>query len=227
MHTSIELHEVPVPARRSILYGDLSVPIGARGVVVFGQCGGNSRHNPSHQHVAQMLGDDGFGTLLLDLLTPEEDCTPRVRFDVAMLSDRLQMAVDWLRQLEDTAHLHVGLFGTDTGAAGALIAAAARPRQIFAVVSRGGRPDLAGDELARVQSPTLLLVGGHDLEALALNRQALEALGTSHRELIVVPGASHLFEEPGALEQVARHASRWFGRYLPPPDIDGDTGILT
>ena len=227
MHTSIELHEIPVPARRSILYGDLSVPIGARGVVVFAHGDGSCRHCPRSQHIAQRLCEEGFGTLLLDLLTPEEDCSPQSCLDVLLLSDRLMQAVDWLRQLEDTAHLHVGLLGSGTGAAGALIAAADCPRQIFAVVSRGGRPDLAGADLMRVQSPTLLLVGGHDLDALAVNRRALEKLGTSHRELVVVPGASHHFEEPGALDQVVRHAARWFGRYLPPPEINGDTGILT
>jgi putative phosphoribosyl transferase len=199
-----------------VLEGDLVVPEGAAGVVVFAHGSGSGRQSPRNRQVASTLNEAGFGTLLVDLLTAEEDEIDRVtgeyRFDIPMLAGRLSAAIDWLRQGE-TARLSIGVFGASTGAAAALVAAAARPEQVAAVVSRGGRPDLAGSELSRVRAPTLLIVGGADLAVLELNRKALEQLQTE-KELVVIPGAGHLFEEPGALEQVATLAAAWFSRYV-------------
>ncbi|MDR5710103.1 MAG: alpha/beta fold hydrolase [Armatimonadota bacterium] len=214
-----EVPETPVrvPAGDAVLNGDLRIPEGARGVVLFAHGSGSSRLSPRNRFVARELQRHGLGTLLIDLLTPEEEAadlrTARYRFDIPLLGRRLVGLVDWLAENVQTKGLHIGLFGASTGAAGALIAAAERPEHVHAVVSRGGRPDLAAHILPRVRAPTLLIVGGADLPVLALNEEALQHLRCEKR-LEVIPGAGHLFEEPGALEAVARLAAEWFGRYL-------------
>ncbi|MFC8008509.1 dienelactone hydrolase family protein [Streptomyces olivaceus] len=199
------------------LNGDLTVPAGARGVVLFAHGSGSSRLSPRNRAVAMGLHTAGFGTLLLDLLTEEEEredvVTAGHRFDIALLARRLVIAIDWLRQRPDTADLPVGLFGASTGAAAALVAASQRPGQVAAVVSRGGRPDLADDALPLVAAPVLLVVGGSDEVVLDLNREAAERLSASHR-IHVVPGATHLFPEPGALEHVTEIAANWFRDHL-------------
>ncbi|MEU9351923.1 dienelactone hydrolase family protein [Streptomyces griseoloalbus] len=208
---------VTVPSGGVVLPGDLDLPAGARGMVLFAHGSGSSRFSPRNRAVATALRGAGFGTLLLDLLTEEEDredeATGRHRFDIDLLAGRLAHAVDWLGQRPDTADLAVGLFGASTGAAAALVAAAERPRRVSAVVSRGGRPDLAGDALALVACPVLLVVGGDDETVLGLNRQAADRLSAVHH-VHVVPGATHLFPEPGALEQVADLAAGWFREHL-------------
>jgi dienelactone hydrolase len=205
---------VAVPAGDAVLEGDLVVPEGATGIVAFAHGSGSSRHSPRNKHVAETLNDAGLGTLLVDLLTSAEEAVDRAtaqhRFDIALLARRLVAAVDWLRQTE----LPVGLFGASTGAAAALVAAADRQDDVHAVVSRGGRPDLAGAALARVRAPTLLVVGSRDLQVLELNALALEALGAAEKQLVIVQGATHLFEEPGAIDEVARLAAGWFTRHL-------------
>jgi pimeloyl-ACP methyl ester carboxylesterase len=198
------------------LSGDLVLPEHPAGIVLFAHGSGSSRHSPRNRFVADTLNEAGFGTLLLDLLTPAEEhadrLTGELRFDIGLLAHRLLAAIDWLRA--GPAHaLRIGLFGASTGAAAALVAAAERPEDVAAVVSRGGRPDLAGPALARVHAPTLLIVGGADRVVLELNRRALKLLPTERR-LVIVPGATHLFEEPGALEEVARLATDWFSHYL-------------
>jgi putative phosphoribosyl transferase len=186
-----------------------------RGVVVFSHGSGSSRHSSRNRHVASVLHAARFRTVLLDLLTPEEDevdaRTGEHRFDVAMLGDRVVGAIDWLRRSDDSP---IGLFGASTGAAAALIAAAARPQDVFAVVSRGGRPDLAGDDLPSVQAPTLLIVGGRDAAVLEMNESARRQM-RAETDLEVISGATHLFEEPGALDVVARLALAWFEGNLP------------
>jgi putative phosphoribosyl transferase len=207
---------VRVLAGPAVLDGDLATPAAARGVVLFAHGSGSGRHSPRNRQVAATLGGAGFATLLLDLLTLEEEAADRAsgrfRFDVELLARRLLATTDWLATEEHTAGLPIGLFGASTGAGAALLAAAERPERI-AVVSRGGRPDLAGPALSRVRAPTLLIVGALDPQVLELNRAALSRLG-SEASLEVVPGASHLFEEPGALEQVAELAVGWFTRWL-------------
>jgi dienelactone hydrolase len=187
-------------------------------VVLFAHGSGSSRRSPRNRAVARVLRSAGLATLLLDLLTSaeeaEDEFTGRLRFDVGLLARRLVGAVDWLGRTQGTAGLPIGCFGASTGAAAALAAAAERPEAVAAVVSRGGRPDLAGAALARVRAPTLLIVGGADQAVLALNRKALAQLACAEKQLIVVPGAGHLFEEPGALEEVARLAADWFSRRL-------------
>jgi dienelactone hydrolase len=201
------------------LAGDLAVPAGARGVVLFAHGSGSGRHSPRNRLVAAALQQAGLATLLLDLLTAEEEAVDRdraeLRFDIALLAGRLEAAMDWLADDPRTAPLPVGLFGASTGAAAALVAAGNRPQRVAAVVSRGGRPDLAGPSLGLVRAPTLLLVGGNDRIVLELNRSAAGELRAEHR-LEVVPGASHLFEEPGTLERVAALAGDWFRRWLEP-----------
>jgi dienelactone hydrolase len=208
--------EVVVTLDDASLPGDLVVPEDASGIVAFAHGSGSGRRSPRNQLVAGTLNEAGIGTLLIDLLTPEEEqadrLTAELRFDIALLSRRVVGAVDWLRN-GPAASLPIGLFGASTGAAAALVAAAARPDDVAAVVSRGGRPDLAGAALHEVRAPTLLLVGGADRLVLDLNRRALEVLQTEKR-LVVIPGATHLFEEPGALEQVAQLAAEWFRTYL-------------
>ncbi|MGY1829501.1 dienelactone hydrolase family protein [Geodermatophilus sp. SYSU D01180] len=214
--------EVPVevPAPGAVLAGDLAVPVGARGAVLFAHGSGSSRHSPRNRQVAAALQRAGWATLLLDLLTPAEeevdDRTRALRFDVGLLAGRLTAALDRLDRAEATAGLPPALFGASTGAAAALLTAAERPGRVGAVVSRGGRPDLAGEALVRVRAPTLLVVGGADEQVLALNREAAARLG-GPAELTVVPGATHLFPEPGALEQVVDRTLRWLDRWLPAP----------
>jgi putative phosphoribosyl transferase len=209
--------EISIPINGVSLRADLSVPAGARGIVVFAHGSGSSRRSARNRFVAGVLQRHELATVLLDLLTPEEErvdaVTATLRFDISMLAARLGIATDWVRMQKPVAHLATGYFGASTGAAAALRATAERPGVIHAVVSRGGRPDLAGDALSRVDAPTLLIVGGNDAPVIELNQRALSHLrGTT--ELVIVPGATHLFEEAGALDEVARLASRWFAQYL-------------
>lgn len=208
---------VQVPAAGVELEGDLVVPAAAHGVVAFAHGSGSSRHSPRNRRVAAALQQAGFATLLLDLLTPDEEQVDRdtreLRFDIPRLAARMTEAVDWLGADEDTAGLPVAAFGASTGAAAALIAAADRPDRVRAVISRGGRPDLAGEALPRVTAPTLLIVGGHDPEVLRLNEQAAARL-TAEVEIAVVPGATHLFTEPDALDTVTDLATRALQRWL-------------
>jgi len=195
---------------------DLIVPQRAAGVVLFAHGSGSSRHSPRNQYVAKQLREARLGTLLIDLLTPEEDETYRTRFDIGLLTQRLADAARSLAREPQTKDLPVGLFGASTGAAAALEVAAAMPEAIRAVVSRGGRPDLASHAaLRKVKAPTLLIVGGDDAGVIELNEQAYAALGCV-KHLAIVPGATHLFEEPGTLEEVARLAAEWFTRHLAP-----------
>ncbi|RIW45650.1 hydrolase [Micromonospora endophytica] len=195
------------------LAGDVVVPAEPRGVVLFAHGSGSSRHSPRNVAVARALNAGGLGTVLIDLLTPAEDevdaVTAELRFDIGLLADRLAGVVDWLASERPAGTAPVGLFGASTGAAAALVAAARRPDLVRAVVSRGGRPDLAGAALGQVRAPTLLLVGGLDEQVIDLNQEALNQL-TAPAELRVIPGATHLFEEPGTLEQVAEAARDWF-----------------
>jgi len=199
------------------LEGNLSLPEGARGVVLFAHGSGSSRHSPRNRHVARLLNEAKLATLLIDLLTSDEEAidlrTAHLRFDIGLLAERLVGATDWLAYYPDTRDLRVGYFGASTGTGAALVAAAERPHVVGAVVSRGGRPDLAGPALARVRAPTLLIVGGNDFPVIELNRAALAQLRCEKR-LVIVPGATHLFEEPGALDAVARLAREWFERHL-------------
>ena len=205
---------VEIPAGNVRLEGELLLPARAQGVVLFAHGSGSSRHSPRNALVAGALRDARVGTLLFDLLTADEDRTYATRFDIALLSRRLGAATAWLEKQESARGLPLGYFGASTGAAAALVAAAERGRAIRAVVSRGGRPDLAGvAALRRVKAATLLIVGGDDTEVIALNRQAFAEL-ECEKELRIVPGATHLFEEPGTLEQVAAAAAAWFGRRL-------------
>ena len=211
----METH-VQIPTGRVMLTGDLVVPPSASGIVVFAHGSGSSRLSPRNRAVAQELVHDGFATLLFDLLTRGEEVAERytrhLRFDIPLLAERLIGALDWVERRETTAALPIGLFGASTGAAAALIAAA-RLHRVRAVVSRGGRPDLAGAELANVRCPTLLIVGGDDHQVLELNRRAAARM-TAEVELRIVPGATHLFEEPGALDDVIDAAWEWFQRHL-------------
>ena len=205
-------HVVDVPIGQVHLEGALTLPPNANAVVLFAHGSGSSRHSPRNNFVARVLHQAGLGTLLLDLLTPREDQSYATRFDIELLTRRLQGATAWLRRRPQTGHLRVGYFGASTGAAAALDAAAALGDTIGAVVSRGGRPDLA-TSLDLVTAPTLLMVGGLDHEVLDLNRQALAEL-TCEKELTVIRGATHLFEEPGTLDEVAHLAARWFAKHL-------------
>src|SRR5438067_4854353 len=211
-------HPVEVRTGRTILEGTLALPSAAPGVVVFAHGSGSGRLSPRNRFVARVLREAGLGTLLLDLLTADEEAvdvrTAEFRFDIGLLAERVVGATDWLAGVEAAAALPVGYFGASTGAGAALVAAARRPERVGAVVSRGGRPDLAADDLQHIQAPTLLIVGGDDVPVIGLNRQALDRLGSTEKGLHVVPGASHLFEEPGTLEEVARLAADWFSRHL-------------
>ncbi len=207
-----------VPITKDVtLEGLLTLPEQACALVLFAHGSGSSRYSPRNQFVAQILHEAGLGTLLIDLLTPQEEVqdqiTAHLRFDIPLLSARVIGATRWLAAFPKTTPLRIGYFGASTGAAAALIAAAQLPRQVDAVVSRGGRPDLAGEALARVQAPTLLLVGARDTQVIELNRQACSLL-KGEKRLELIAGATHLFEEPGTLEQVAQHAQRWFMHYL-------------
>jgi pimeloyl-ACP methyl ester carboxylesterase len=199
-----------------VLEGDLELPAAAGGVVLFVHGSGSSRFSSRNRFVAGELRNAGFGTLLMDLLTRQEEAvdqyTAHLRFDIALLADRLVAATEWLRNDADTRDLPVGYFGASTGGGAALVAAARRSQDVSAVVSRGGRPDLAGDALPLVRAPTLLIVGGQDVPVIEMNRRAMAQMRCETR-LEIVPGATHLFEEPGALEQVARLAAEWFAGY--------------
>ncbi len=209
-------HTIPAKAVRIPpvgLSGDLVVPPEARGIVLFAHGSGSSRHSPRNRYVAGVLQQGGLGTLLLDLLTDAEEAvdleTRELRFDIDLLAGRLGEATDWLSEEPAGAGLPLGYFGASTGGAAALVAAAERPDLVGAVVSRGGRPDLAGNALPSVKAPTLLIVGGKDYQVIDLNREAMEQM-RCEKELAIVPGATHLFEEPGALEQVSKLALDWF-----------------
>ncbi len=209
-----------VPIEGGALVGDFGVPGGARSLVLFAHGSGSSRTSPRNRQVARALQEAGFATLLIDLLTPAEDRedqrTRAFRFDIEMLARRLGSVTEAIGNGLAGAAYRLGYFGASTGAAAALLAAARYPRQVCAVVCRGGRPDLAGRALAEVRAPTLLIVGGHDPDVLTLNYDAMQRL-TCERTMEVVPNATHLFEEPGALEEVARLATGWFERWLPVP----------
>lgn len=213
----IATQEVKVQAGEVLLPGTLALPEHALGLVVFAHGSGSSRFSPRNRFVAEMLNEVGLATLLFDLLTEEEHLedqqTGRLRFDIELLATRLIGVVDWIPRQAELKTLRIGLFGASTGAAAALIAAAQRPDLVGAVVSRGGRPDLAGAALAQVKAPTLLIVGGDDFPVIELNREASRLLKGEWR-LEIVPGATHLFEERGKLEQVARLAREWFCRHL-------------
>jgi pimeloyl-ACP methyl ester carboxylesterase len=208
---------VRVTAGHAVLEGNLDIPEQATGLVLFAHGSGSSRFSPRNQFVAQYLYDDGLATLLFDLLTPDEeaidDWSYEFRFNIDLLTERLMGATEWLLKQPATRRLKIGYFGSSTGAAAALKAAAKRPDLIHAIVSRGGRPDLAAPVLARVRAPTLLIVGGADVPVMGMNEEAL-ALLTVEKRLEIVPGATHLFSEPGALEEVARLASGWFRQHL-------------
>lgn len=209
--------DVSVSAESLHLEGFLTVPENARGVVLFAHGSGSSRFSARNRQVAENLNKDRFATLLFDLLSAEENerdmLTREYRFDIPLLAGRLTAAVEWVRGQRQTAALPVGLFGASTGAAAALIAAAALPGLVSAVVSRGGRPDLAGEALGKVKAPVLLIVGGNDTQVIDLNRDAAAQLNCENR-IVIVPGASHLFEEAGALEEVERLATEWFAEKL-------------
>lgn len=210
---------VRVSAGTVELEGNLGVPEGARGVALFAHGSGSGRHSPRNRYVARVLREAGLATLLIDLLTLDEEevdlRTRHLRFDIGLLAQRLVGATDWLSQNPETRHLHIGYFGASTGAAAALVAATERPDEVGAIVSRGGRPDLAGDVLPLVKAPTLLIVGGNDVPVIGMNREALAHMRAEKR-LEIVPGATHLFEEPGTLEAVSQLAAGWFAHHLSP-----------
>lgn len=208
---------VRIDVGKVTLEGNLLVPRSARGLVLFAHGSGSSRFSSRNRSVAEELRSGGLGTLLIDLLTQEEEQidmrTAHLRFDIELLAQRLVGTIRWLAQNPETSRMKVGLFGASTGGGAALVAAARLPDRIAAVVSRGGRPDLAGEALSLVKAPTLLIVGGNDVPVIAMNREAYEKMNCE-RKLEIVPRASHLFEEPGALEQVARLAREWFQKYV-------------
>lgn len=199
------------------LHGDLTIPKNAEGIVLFAHGSGSSRHSPRNKYVAQILQKSGLATLLIDLLTEEEekvdDYTAHLRFDIKLLAKRLAGATNWITKNPDTKNLSIGYFGASTGAAAALVASVDCPDVIKAIVSRGGRPDLAGPLLPRVRAPTLLIVGGNDGPVIEMNEEALNQLKIK-KKIVIVPGATHLFEEPGTLEEVARLAADWFVNHL-------------
>jgi dienelactone hydrolase len=214
----LEAFALRVPVGEVQLDGDLAITPASTGLVLFAHGSGSSRHSPRNKFVARALEQRGFGTLLIDLLTPAEERVDRVtaelRFDIPRLAHRLTGVVDWVREQRETARLRVGLFGASTGAAAALVTAADRPHSAAAVVSRGGRPDLAGHALPRVTAPTLLIVGSLDTAVLQMNRDAMAQMHAT-AALEIVEGATHLFEEPGALSEVATLAADWFEIHLP------------
>jgi putative phosphoribosyl transferase len=211
------MSEVQIQAGRAVLPGDLRIPKRAAALVLFAHGSGSSRHSPRNQFVARTLNDAGLGTLLFDLLTKEEEATDMQtrahRFNIQLLAERLVHATKWAKQQEQTSNLRTGYFGSSTGGAAALVAAVDAPQDVGAVVSRGGRPDLAGEALPKVQAPTLLIVGGNDDIVIELNAQARDRMRCEVK-LEIIPGATHLFEEPGALEKVAQLASDWFSLHL-------------
>ncbi|HYL10796.1 MAG TPA: dienelactone hydrolase family protein [Candidatus Acidoferrales bacterium] len=210
--------EVAINAGEVTLNGTLALPKNAVGIVLFAHGSGSSRFSPRNRYVAEVLQSQGTATLLFDLLTLQEESvdefSARFRFDISLLAKRLVGATRWVMGNPDTLGLHVGYFGASTGAAAALVAASELPDDIAAVVSRGGRPDLANDALESVHAPTLLIVGGDDDVVINLNREALARLSAVEKELVIIPGATHLFEEPGKLEEVAQAAAKWFTRHL-------------
>ena len=215
---NVQERGVRVTAGPVVLEGNLAAPQGARGVVLFAHGSGSSRHSSRNRYVAGVLQAGGLATLLIDLLTADEEAidlrTRHLRFDIELLAERLVGAKQWLGLHPDTQALRVGYFGASTGGGAALVAAAASPENVGAVVSRGGRPDLAGSALPRVAAPTLLIVGSHDTPVIPLNEQALAEL-RCEKKLVLVPGATHLFEEPGTLEEVAALTREWFLNHLP------------
>jgi putative phosphoribosyl transferase len=210
--------EVSIEIEGAKLGGMLVVPRDAKGLVLFAHGSGSSRHSPRNQYVAQMLQSHGIGTLLFDLLTRKEEAidqyTGELRFDIPFLAQRLAGATDWAFSNPDTKGMKIGYFGASTGAGAALVAAAELPDAIAAVVSRGGRPDLAGNALGAVRAATLLIVGGDDVPVIGMNEEALAKLRCKDKKLVIVPGATHLFEEPGTLEEVAKLAFEWFERFF-------------
>src|ERR1700704_1259359 len=227
---TVEEQFVRVPAGEVMLDGNLTLPEESRAIVLFAHGSGSSRHSPRNRYVARLLNEAKLSTLLIDLLSLDEEVidarTAQLRFDIGLLAERLVAATDWLAQFPDTRQLRIGHFGASTGAAAAVVAAgggprggggevsaAVRPDVVGAIVSRGGRPDLAGAALPHVRAPTLLIVGGNDGQVIELNRTALAQM-RSEKQLVIVPGATHLFEEPGALDEVARLARDWFHRHL-------------
>jgi putative phosphoribosyl transferase len=228
MNAGRTMQALRIPVPLATLDADLVLPQPTLGVVLFAHGSGSSRHSPRNRQVAALLQDAGLATVLADLLTRDEEAlderTRQLRFDIGLLAQRLVATLDWLGEHGATRGLPLGCFGASTGAAGALVAAAERPQAMRAVVSRGGRPDLAGEALAEVRAPTLLLVGSLDTTVLALNEQALARLRTADQRLVVVPGATHLFEEPGTLDAVARQARDWFVRHLAAAHGEGGAG---
>ena len=214
---AVEQQPLHIPVGLAALDADLGMPPEPIGLVLFAHGSGSSRLSPRNRHVARLLNEAGFATVLADLLTPAEESiderTRELRFDIELLAQRLAAAAAWLTAQQETRGVPLGYFGASTGAAAALLAAARRPDAVRAVVSRGGRPDLAGAALARVRAPTLLIVGGADVPVITLNRQALAQL-RCEKDLVIVPDATHLFEEPGALEAVAARAREWFLQHL-------------
>jgi dienelactone hydrolase len=222
------VHSVDIPVGDATLDGDLHIPAQASGLVLFVHGSGSSRHSPRNQFVAQVIRAAGLGTLLFDLLTPEEERidlrTPYLRFNMDLLAGRLEEVTAWVADTDATRHLRIGYFGASTGGGAALIAAARLGQRIGAVVSRGGRPDLAGALLPKVLAPTLLIVGGRDDMVIQLNEAAYAQL-QCEKAIRIVPGATHLFEEPGALDEVARIATEWFQQHLPPSRLTSDPGV--
>jgi dienelactone hydrolase len=216
---SLLTQKVHIPSGEVILEGELQIPGAAKGIVLFAHGSGSSRFSPRNQYVARVIREAGIGTLLFDLLTREEEAidlrTRHLRFDICLLARRLVDASNWIAEKSETRHLRAGYFGSSTGGGAALVAASEIGDEIGAVVSRGGRPDMAGEALTRVVSPTLLIVGGLDQVVIQLNEEAYRKLRCK-KELKIVPGATHLFEEPGKLEEVARLAAEWFRHYLQP-----------
>ena len=206
-------HMIQIPINSRSLEGVLGIPKDAQAIILFAHGSGSGRHSPRNNFVARVLRQGNLGTLLIDLLTEEEDTNYETRFDIDLLARRLLIATKWLREQASTRDLRIGYFGASTGAAAALKAAASVGNLIGAVVSRGGRPDLAEPYLDQVQTPTLLIVGGNDDIVIELNQYAYKKLRTE-KDLVIIPGATHLFEEPGALEEVARLATQWFKKYL-------------
>ncbi|HWQ49891.1 MAG TPA: dienelactone hydrolase family protein [Methanosarcina sp.] len=210
--------EIQIPINSITLEGNLTIPEGTKGIVIFAHGSGSSRFSSRNRYVAQELQKEGLGTLLFDLLTAEEEridmITAHLRFDIDLLAHRLVDVTTWLLSNPETKNLNIGYFGASTGAAAALIAAKVHVNIIKAVVSRGGRPDLAEKALQDVKAPTLLIVGGEDYQVIEMNQWALDQLRAEKKELKIVPGATHLFEEPGTLEEVANLAGEWFKRYL-------------
>ena len=210
--------EIRIPINSITLEGNLIIPEGAKGIVVFAHGSGSSRHSSRNQYVARELQKEGLGTLLFDLLTADEEridmVTAHLRFDIDLLANRLVDVTNWLLNNPDTENLNIGYFGASTGAAAALIAAKEHSNSVKAVVSRGGRPDLAEKALPGVKAPTLLIVGGEDFQVIDMNQWAFDRLTVKEKQLKIVPGATHLFEEPGTLEEVAYLAGEWFKKYL-------------